>query len=74
MDGLQASRLLRANSLHQELPIIALTAHAQDGNREQCFDAGMNDFLTKPFEASELYQKIIKQLIVCQHIQVLVVG
>ena len=73
MDGLTASRLLRSNEAYHDLPIIALTAHALDKNRDECFDAGMNDFLTKPFEAIDLYQSIIKQLIVSSHVQTLVV-
>jgi len=73
MDGLSASRLLRADEAYHDLPIIALTAHAQDKNREECFDAGMNDFLSKPFDAPDLYKKLLKQLIISRHIQVLMV-
>ncbi len=55
MDGLTATREIRkANGKWQDLPIIALTAHATNGYREECFDAGMNDYITKPIDPKEL--------------------
>mgnify|MGYP001165592387 CR=1 FL=1 len=63
MDGLTATRLIRereseassANSVHR-IPIVALTAHAMQGDRELCLAAGMDDYLTKPFTLSQLEQ------------------
>jgi PAS domain S-box-containing protein len=58
MDGIEASKRIRlleaerANGSH--LPIIALTAHALDEERERCLGAGMDDFLAKPFRAEDL--------------------
>jgi CheY-like chemotaxis protein/HPt (histidine-containing phosphotransfer) domain-containing protein len=54
MDGYQASRTIRRDPRHRELPIIAMTAHALKGDREKCLDAGMNDYVTKPVNSEEL--------------------
>jgi signal transduction histidine kinase/CheY-like chemotaxis protein/HPt (histidine-containing phosphotransfer) domain-containing protein len=52
MDGYEATRRIRAAGIH--LPVIAMTAHAMVKDRELCIAAGMNDFVTKPFELEEL--------------------
>jgi PAS domain S-box-containing protein len=54
MDGLTATRLIRADKRLQNLPIIAMTAHALNGDREKSLAAGMNDFLSKPIEQKKL--------------------
>ncbi|MEP6343714.1 MAG: response regulator [Maricaulaceae bacterium] len=57
MDGLEATRKIRALNEHgKTIPIVALTANAFDDDRNACFDAGMNDFMTKPVSAEELQQ------------------
>jgi CheY-like chemotaxis protein len=56
MDGLQATAAMRsnANAHRARVPIIAMTAHALQNNRECCLAAAMDDFLPKPFDASAL--------------------
>ncbi|MDA0702857.1 MAG: response regulator [Proteobacteria bacterium] len=60
MDGLQVTRLLRAESTgpNASTRVIALTAHAMDGDRETCMAAGMDDYLTKPINREELMLKL----------------
>ncbi len=61
MDGFEASRQIRAGVAGEQakaLPIIALTANAMKGDRELCIEAGMDDYISKPFEAAELLRKV----------------
>ncbi len=61
IDGIAATKMIR-NKLKITTPIIALTANAIIGDREKCLDAGMNDYISKPFNKNELALKIIKLL------------
>jgi len=56
MDGMEASRLIRANPRWEKLPVIAMTAHALQGDRERCLQAGMNDFASKPVTPGRLME------------------
>ncbi len=58
MDGLEATRRIRRNGQLQDLPIIAMTAHAMAGDREKSLAAGMNEHITKPIDQAELYQTL----------------
>ena len=57
-DGLSATRQIRAQVGYQQLPIIAMTAHAMVGDREKCLAVGMNDHVSKPIEIKELYASL----------------
>ncbi|RJP34619.1 MAG: response regulator [Candidatus Omnitrophota bacterium] len=54
MDGLEAARAIRANPAMKDVPIIAMTAHVMQRDREKCLEAGMNDFITKPIGEESL--------------------
>lgn len=60
MDGYETTRLIRRQTQLKQLPIIALTAHAFVNEYSTCLQAGMNDYLAKPFTLAELEQIIYK--------------
>jgi CheY-like chemotaxis protein len=61
MDGYAAAReIRRRNPDGPRIPIIALTAHAISGAREECLDAGMDDFLAKPVRAGEIAGALLR--------------
>ncbi len=62
MDGLTATRLLRAQTEFAALPVIAMTANAMESDRQACLQAGMNDHLPKPIEPDQLYSMLLQWL------------
>jgi CheY-like chemotaxis protein/HPt (histidine-containing phosphotransfer) domain-containing protein len=60
MDGLEATRRIRASGKHPDLPIIAMTAHAFEEEKLRCQQAGMNDFLSKPIDPSVMQQVLLR--------------
>ena len=62
MDGWEATRRLKASDATKRIPIIALTAHAMSTDREKVFQAGCDEYDTKPVELPRLLQKIERLL------------
>jgi len=66
MDGIDATRAIRAGKAGPEnihIPIVALTAHAMDGDRERFLSAGMDAYVAKPFKASDLIGTLMRCLV-----------
>jgi len=62
MDGFEATRAIRKIPTLEDLPIIAMTAHAMAGDRERSLEAGMNDHISKPIDPEVLYAALEKWL------------
>src|ERR1700756_5311902 len=60
MDGITAAQLLRRDPRLQQLPIIAMTAHALAEERQRCLDAGMNDHVSKPIDPDVLFSTMMR--------------
>jgi two-component system sensor histidine kinase/response regulator len=60
MDGVEATRVLRADPRFQNLPIIAMTANAMASDRILCLEAGMNDHIAKPIDPDQLFGVLLR--------------
>jgi signal transduction histidine kinase len=58
LDGLEATRLIRKEQRWKQLPIIAMTAHAMNGDKERCLEAGMSGYISKPVHPSLLLSTV----------------
>jgi PAS domain S-box-containing protein len=65
LDGIETARIIRSieNKLKKHTPIIALTGHANETDKENCLNAGMDDFLIKPYEFEDLLYAINKYVL-----------
>ncbi len=71
LDGLETTRAIRKQELESgdHIPIIALTAHATKVHQDSCFQAGMDDYIAKPFQMPKLFRSIEKLLKINRNVQ-----
>lgn len=62
IDGLEATRQIRADERQAKLPIIALTANASSADKQRCLAVGMNGYITKPFNVEQVISIILEQV------------
>jgi CheY-like chemotaxis protein len=58
MDGWTATAMIKKNGKTSAIPLIALTAHALPGDRQRAFDAGCNEYITKPMDLDDLVEAV----------------
>jgi two-component system, cell cycle response regulator DivK len=58
VNGLDATRLVRSNQTLCHIPVIAVTAHAMEGDKARALDAGCDDYVSKPIDEDQLMEKI----------------
>lgn len=63
LDGLEATRIIRKNPRWSALPIVAMTAHAMNGDKERCLNAGMNGYISKPVHPAHLLNVVDEYLV-----------
>ena len=63
LDGIEATEIIRADTCFKAMPIIAMTANATQEEKFRCYQAGMNDFITKPVEPAQLTQRVRRVIV-----------
>lgn len=58
MDGLEATRILKADPATRDIPVLALTSYTMAGDRERILGAGCNDYLSKPIDTRAFLEKV----------------
>jgi two-component system cell cycle response regulator DivK len=58
MDGLEATRIIKADAATKHIPILALTSYAMKGDRERTIEAGCNGYIAKPVDIGELLKAV----------------
>ena len=58
LDGLATTRLIRKDPRWKKLPIVAMTAHAMTGDKENCLEAGMDGYVSKPVSPDHLLEVV----------------
>ncbi len=58
MDGIEATRILKADPGTRNIPILVLTSHAMKGDKEKILEAGCNGYIAKPFDIRDLLRKV----------------
>jgi len=62
MNGLEATRILKADTTTSNIPVLALTSYAMKGDKERILEVGCNGYLAKPFDIQELLKQVAKYL------------
>ena len=58
MDGLEATRIIKADSELKDIPVVAITSFAMQGDREKAIESGCDDYITKPFDVEDVLKLI----------------
>ena len=62
MDGWEVAQKIRADAALEDIPIIAVTAHAMAGDQDKALQVGCNDYIAKPIDEDELWEKVEKHI------------
>lgn len=60
MDGFEATRKIRQEPRFSDIPILAMTANAMEGDKEKCIASGMNDHISKPIDIAQLFNTLAR--------------
>ena len=63
MDGIEATRLIKNQESTKNIPVVAVTANAMKGDREEIISQGFDDYISKPIELTALIEKVAKILL-----------